>query len=350
VIDYNAMRYADSFLDNTWNLLRPVRDYSDCLPDSNKFEAGFNGLNYFPYDLRKLSSKGRGSSGKDFSLLRETPFGNTFTTNFAIKLIEKESLGKDDVTDFLSICYTATDYIGHRFGPSSFEMADAIFRLDKDIENLLKYVTDSLGKRNVLIYFTSAHGISEIPGVLESNRIPSGYFRQNQALQLLRSYLNAVYGEGDWVKGYQEKQIFLNRTLIEDAKIPLEDVQKKVARFIVQFSGVASAYPYSVFEASDFGNGNMKRIINDFSPQRSGDVIVTLNSGWVEKEDSYVASSNSPYEYDTHVPLIWYGWSINRATVNRKVNITDVAATLSSLCRIPLPNACSGEPMYELFR
>ena len=152
------------------------------------------------------------------------------------------------------------------------------------------------------------------------------------------------------MKGYQEKQIFLNRTLIEDAKIPLDEVQKKVARFIVQFSGVASAYPYSVFETSDFGNGNMKRIINDFSPQRSGDVIVTLNSGWVEKEDSYVASSNSPYEYDTHVPLIWYGWSMNRATITRKVNLTDIAATLSWLCKIPLPNACTGEPMYELFR
>jgi predicted AlkP superfamily pyrophosphatase or phosphodiesterase len=350
VTDFNAMRYPDSFLDNTWNLSRPAKDYSDCLPDSNKFEAGFNGINYFPYDLKKLSSKGRGSSGRDFSMLRETPFGNTLTTNFAIKLIEKEGLGKDDIPDFLSICYTATDYIGHRFGPSSVEMADAVFRLDHDIENLLKYVNDSLGKRNVLIYFTSAHGISEIPDVLASNRIPAGYFRQNQALQLLRSYLNAVYGEGDWVKGYQEKQIFLNRTLIEDAKIPLEEVQKKVARFIVQFSGVASAYPYSVFESSDFGNGNMKRIINDFSAQRSGDVIVTLNSGWVEKEDNYVASSNSPYEYDTHVPLIWYGWSINRATVTRKVNITDIAPTLSSLCKVPLPNACTGEPMFELFR
>jgi predicted AlkP superfamily pyrophosphatase or phosphodiesterase len=348
--DFNAMRYADAFLDNSWNLSRPPGDYSDCLPDSNKFEAGFNGVNYFPYDLKKLSSKGKGNSGRDFSILRETPFGNTFTTNFAIKLIEKEKLGKDNVTDFLSICYNATDYIGHRFGPSSVEMADAVFRLDRDIESLLKYVTDSLGKKNVLIYFTSAHGISEIPGVLESNRIPSGYFRQNQALQLLRSYLNAVYGEGDWVKGYQSKQIFLNRTLIEDAKIPLDEMQKKVARFIVQFSGVASAYPYSAFEASDFGNGNMERIMNDYSPQRSGDVIVTLNSGWVEKEDSYVASSNSPYEYDAHVPLIWYGWSINRATVTRKVNITDIAATLSSLCRIPLPNACTGEPMYELSR
>jgi predicted AlkP superfamily pyrophosphatase or phosphodiesterase len=350
VTDFNAMRYADMFLDNTWNMSRPASDYSDCLPDSNKFESGFNGLNYFPYDLKKLSSKGKGNSGKDYSILRETPFGNTLTTNFAIKLIEKENLGKDDVTDFLSICYTSTDYIGHRFGPSSVEMADAVFRLDKDVENLLKYVNDSLGKRNVLIYFTSAHGISEIPGVLESNRIPSGYFRPNQALQLLRSYLNAVYGEGDWVKGYQEKQIFLNRTLIEDAKKPLDEVQKKVARFIVQFTGVASAYPFSVFESGDFGNGNMKRIMNDYSPQRSGDVIVTLNSGWVEKEDDYVACSNSPYEYDTHVPLIWYGWSINRATVTRKVNITDIAATLSSLCRVPLPNACSGEPLFELFR
>jgi predicted AlkP superfamily pyrophosphatase or phosphodiesterase len=350
VTDFNAMRYADSFLDNSWSLSRPAKDYSDCLPDSNKYEEGFNGLNYFPYDLKKLSSKAKGNAGKNYSILRETPFGNTLTTNFAIKLIEKEKLGKDDITDFLSICYTATDYIGHKFGPSSVEMADAVFRLDRDVENLLKYVTDSLGKRNILIYFTSAHGISEIPGVLESNRIPSGYFKPNQALQLLRSYLNAVYGEGDWVKGYQEKQIFLNRTLIEDAKIPLDEVQKKVARFIVQFSGVATAYPYSVFETSDFGNGNLKKIINDFSPQRSGDVIVTLNSGWVEKEDSFVASSNSPYEYDTHVPLIWYGWSMNRATVTRKVNLTDIAATLSWLCKVPLPNACTGEPMYELFR
>ena len=79
-----------------------------------------------------------------------------------------KSLGKDDVTDYLSICYSATDYIGHRFGPSSVEMGDAILRLDDDIKNLLTYVNDSIGKKNVLIYFTAAHGISEIPAVLEN--------------------------------------------------------------------------------------------------------------------------------------------------------------------------------------
>lgn len=350
VTDFNALDLPASYLSNSWNLYRPAEEYSDCLPDSNVYESGFGGRNYFPYDLKKLGAKGSNNSRHDFSLLRETPFGNEFTTDFAIRLMEKEKLGKDDVTDYLSICYSSTDYIGRRFGPSSVEMGDAILRLDHDIADLLTFINDSLGKKNVLIYFTSAHGISEIPTVLEKNRIPSGYFKQNQALQLLRSYLNAVYGEGDWVKGYSEKQIFLNRTLIEDARIPLEEIQKKVARFLVQFSGVASAYPYSAFEANDFGNGNLKRIINNFSPQRSGDVIVTLNPGWVEKEGDYITNNNSPYEYDSHVPLIWYGWAVNRSTISRKVNMTDIAATLSLLSKVPIPNASTGEPLFELFR
>jgi predicted AlkP superfamily pyrophosphatase or phosphodiesterase len=350
VNDFNATGYSETYLNTTWSPLKQVSDYADCLPDSNKFESGFNGLNYFPYDLKKMSqTKGRNSS-RNFSLLRETPFADAFTTDFAIRLIDNEGMGRDDVTDFLAVCYSSTDYIGHRFGPSSVESADAILRLDKDIERLLNYLNDSIGKKNILVYFTSTHGISEIPEVLESNMIPAGYFVQNQALQLLRSYLNAVYGEGDWVKGFSERQVFLNRTLIEDARIPIEDIQKKVARFLIQFSGVASAYPYYAFEANDFGNGHLRRIINNFSPQRSGDVIVTLNPGWVEKDGDQLTNHNSPYEYDSHVPLIWYGWTVNRESVMRKVNMTDIAPTLSSLCKIPYPNACSGEPMSELFR
>jgi predicted AlkP superfamily pyrophosphatase or phosphodiesterase len=349
VNDFNALKLSDSYLNNTWTPLKDAASYSDCLPDSNSYEVGFKGKNYFPYDLKKMSTTGILNSKRDYSLLRETPFGNSYTADFATRLIREEQLGKDDITDFLSVSFSATDYIGHRFGPSSVEAADAILRLDEDISKLLKFLNDSIGKRNVLVYFTAAHGVCEIPAILEKNHIATGYFRQNQALQLLKSYLNAVYGQGDWVKGYYEKQFFLNRTLIEDAKIPLEEIQKKAARFLVQFSGVASAYPYSAFEANDFGNGNLKKIVNNFSPQRTGDVILTLNPGWVEKND-YVTDHNSPYEYDTHVPLIWYGWAINRATVTRKVNITDIAATLSSLCKVPSPNACTGEPLSELMR
>lgn len=350
VNDFNAMRRQEAYLNSSWTLLKEAEAYSTCLPDSNKFEKGFGGQNYFPYDLNKLSKSGGRNSDRNNAFLRETPFADALTTDFAIKLIEEEELGKDDITDFLSICYSSTDYIGHRFGPSSVETADAIFRLDKNIETLLNYLNDNLGKRNILVYFTSAHGVAELPQVMADNRVPSGYFMQNQALQLLRSYLNAVYGEGDWVKGFTERQVFLNRTLIEDARLQIEDVQKRTARFLNQFTGVASAYPYYAFEANDFGNGHLRKIINSFSAQRSGDVIITLLPGWVEAEEGHLTGHNSPYEYDSHVPLIWYGWTVNRSTVMRKVNLTDVAATLSSLCRIPYPNACTGEPMPELFR
>jgi predicted AlkP superfamily pyrophosphatase or phosphodiesterase len=350
VNDFNAMRYPETYLNSPWTPLRPVDIYKDCLPDTNGFERGFNGKNYFPYDLKKINQSEAKNTSRSFYLLRETPFSDTYTTNFAIKLIENEGLGLDDITDYLAVCYSSTDYIGHRFGPSSVEAGDAILRLDKDIESLLTWLNDKVGKKNFLIYFTAAHGVAEIPMVLEAKRIPAGYFNRNQALQLLRSYLNAVYGEGNWVKGYSENQIFLNRTLIEDARIQLEDIQKKVARFLNQFTGVASAYPYYAFEANDYSNGHLRKIVNNFSPQRSGDVIVTLNPGWVEKEDDSVTNHNSPYQYDSHVPLIWYGWTVNRETVLRKVNMTDIAPTLSSLCKVPYPNACSGEPMSELFR
>ncbi|MGI6339185.1 MAG: alkaline phosphatase family protein [Bacteroidales bacterium] len=350
VNDFNAMNYSEAYLNSVWNLLLSPQDYYDCLPDTSSIETGFGGRNSFPYDLKKISQQYKKGSTRDFSLLRETPFGNSLTTDFALKLIENERLGQDDITDFLSICYSATDYIGHRFGPSSVEAGDAILRLDKDIEKLIKYINENLGKRNVLIYFTAAHGVSEVPGVLESYRIPAGYFRQNQALQLLRSYLNAVYGEGNWVKGYSEKQIFLNRTLIEDARIPLEEVQKKAARFLIQFTGVASAYPYQAFYANDFGNGHLRKIVNNFSPQRSGDIIVTLHPGWVENEGTMLTDHNSPYEYDSHVSLIWYGWTVNRATVTRNVNMTDIAVTLSELCKVPYPNASTGHPLTELLR
>ncbi|MGQ9619998.1 MAG: alkaline phosphatase family protein [Bacteroidales bacterium] len=349
VNDFNSLKLSDSWLNTVWTPLKNPDAYNDCLPDSNSYEAGFNGICWFPYDLKKMRTKGIPDGRKDYILLRETPYGDSFTKDFAIRLIREEELGKDSVTDFLAVCFSSTDYIGHRFGPSSVEAADAIFRLDSDIAELVNYLNDSIGKKNVLVYLTASHGVSEIPAVLEKNRIPSGYFRNNQAIQLLKIYLNAVYGQGDWVKGYYQNQVYLNRTLLEDARISLDEVQKKVARFLMQHSGVATAIPLLVFETSGFSAvGPLQKALNNYIPQRSGDVLITLSPGWVEKTDNSVTGHNSPYDYDAHVPLIWYGWTVNRSTVARRINMTDIAPTLSVLCGIPLPNAATGEPIIEL--
>jgi len=348
--DLNALTMPGQYLNQPWTpLMDPLR-YPGCQIDSSGKERGFNGRTWFPYDLKTMSTEGKLLNVKrNLALLRETPFSDDFTTELAMRLISGEQLGQDDITDFLAINYTATDYIGHRFGPSSVETADAIVRLDKNIGLLLDMIDKNLGKKNVLVYFVSAHGVSEIPSVLEASRIPSGYFKVNQSLQLLRSYLNAIYGQGDWVKGFYDNQIFLNRALIEDADVSLEDIQKKVARFMVQFSGIASAVPCSSFEMSDFTGGILLKMSNSYTSQRSGDVMISLNPGWIEKNDN-ATGHNSPYEYDSHVPLIWYGWTASRASVTRNISIRDIAVTLSVLCKVPLPNAATGEPLQELFR
>jgi hypothetical protein len=350
LMDMNAMLLPGQYLNQPWKTLMDPSLYPGCQPDSNTLERGFNNQTWFPYDLKVLSTKGKlFDVRRDYSVLRETPFADDFTTELALRIIDNEQLGQDDITDYLAITYSATDYIGHRFGPSSVEASDALVRLDRNISLLLDKIDKTLGKKNVLVYFVSTHGISEIPAVLEKSHIPSGYFRLNQSLQLLRSYLNAVYGQGDWVKGFFDNQIYLNRSLIEDANIDLEDIQRKVARFMIQFSGIGTAVPSWAFEISDFSSGLLLKMNNNFSPQRSGDVIISLNPGWVEKTDN-VTGHNSPYEYDSHVPLLWYGWTANRASVTRSVTTRDIAVTLSVLCKVPLPNAATGEPLHELFR
>ncbi|MBS0011393.1 MAG: alkaline phosphatase family protein [Bacteroidales bacterium] len=350
--DFNSMDLAGTYLDGTWNTLLDIDRYSMCLPDTNKYEKGIDGRSVFPYDLKKMSRNERSGLFKkrrDYSLLEKVPASDTYTTDMAIRLIEEEDLGMDDITDFLSITFSATDHIGHHFGPSSVEMADAVLRLDRDIEHFMAYINDKFGKKNVLVYLTSAHGIAEIPGVLADKKIPSGSFRHNQALTLLRSYLNVIYGQGNWLKGYYEKQLYLNRTLIEDSGMELSEVQLISASFLTQFTGVANAVPGTVLANNEFTRGHYARMRNSFDPLRSGDVIINLEPAWVEN-DIRVSNHNSVYEYDSHIPLIWYGWTVNRSSITRKVSMNDLAATLAALCRVPFPNACTGEPVTELFR
>jgi hypothetical protein len=168
-------------------------------------------------------------------------------------------------------------------------------------------------------------------------------------MTLLKSYLNVIYGQGNWVRGYYEKQVYLNRTLIEDSGLELSDIQLIASRFLTQFTGVSNAVTATVISDNEFTRGHYAKMRNSFDPLRSGDIILNLEPAWVEN-DLRVTNHNSVYEYDSHVPLVWYGWKVNRANVTRRVNMNDLAATLSALCRVPFPNACIGEPLNELFR
>jgi len=347
-VDFNNKKLSELYLDRLWTTLLPLSEYTESLPDTNKYEKGFgNNQKCFPYDLSFLSKPTK--KERDYSILRSCPFGNTLTHDFAIAAVLGENLGKGKYTDFLSVSFSPTDYIGHRYGPLAVETEDAYLRLDKEIAHFIDFVETEIGKENVLIFLTADHGSSENPQYLIDNKLPGGVFKQYYALSLLKSYLNAVYGEGEWVLSFMNEQIFLNQSLIEDSKISLPEIQNKVANFMLQFNGVENAVTATTLQSNNFTKGIFMFMQNSFNQKRSGDVLINLEPGWIQDFD-YDIDHNTAYSYDTHVPLVWYGWKITHQTILREIHLTDIAPTISNILNIEYPSGCTGEPIDELFK
>jgi len=346
--NFNEKKLPDLYMTRRWETKFPLSDYANrCLPDNNKYETGIDGYKSFPYNLAEMGVVQNNKNKKKYNLLKYTPFGNTYTKDFAISTIVSDSLGKDDNTDLLMVSFSSTEFIGQSFGPESIELMDAFIRLDEDLEHFLNFLDQELGKQNILVFLTSDHGVAQNPDYLADKGIPVGFFSQNSALSLLKSYLNAVYGRGEWVKNYYAQQLYLNRDLIEDAKLNMADVQQKVAQFMLQFTGVANTVTATTLQTAYFPDGVFSKIQRSFNQKRSGDILINLDPGWIEKNGT-TTTHNSSYSYDTHVPLIWYGWKVKRATIFEPIDMVDIAPTISYFLNIASPNATVGKPIIGL--
>ena len=347
VNDFNEKKYQDTYLENTWTPLLPLEAYSESMLDNNPYETGFNGQITFPYELTRLSQ--REQDEPTYEVLMSTPWGNTYTKDLAIAAIVNEELGQREVTDWIHIGFNATKYLAERYSTWSLEMQDAYLRLDQDMAHLLEFLDQQLGLENVLIYVTADNALADDPRYLEESRIPSGFFNYRTSISLLRSYLNAIYGQGDWVSFYYAQQIYLNHQLIEDSRISLEEVQDRVARFMVQIHGVSNALQAYVLQRNNFTDGVYERIQNSYYQKRSGDVIIYLTPGWVEYS-SVGRTGFADFKYGPHVPLIFYGWKVNRVTIPDEVSPADIAATVAYFLEISMPENASGKVISDLVK
>jgi Uncharacterized proteins of the AP superfamily len=350
VKDFNKKKFADTYVEQSWETLLPLGSYQGqqlSAIDTTK-QNEVNDKRKSPMVIIQSLFKDK-QKNHDYNILTTTPYGITYTNDFATTAIVNENLGKDSSTDLLTIVFSSTGEICQKYGTNSVELEDAYYRLDRELAHLMSFLNENIGKENVLIVLTSDHGTPDTPGNLSTVRIPNGFFEPKASMALLRSYLSVTYGKGDWVKAYDQKQIYLNRTLIEDSNIKLSEFQEKVRDFMVQFTGVAGAATATTMVNAAFSQGNFYKMQNSFNDKRSGDIIFFLEPGWVERTEKPTAES-SPYSYDAHVPLIFYGWKIKRKSILTPVDIADVAPTTATLIDISWPNAATGKPLEELFQ
>lgn len=344
VVDVNSKKMPDTYLERSWEPMLPLEKYNEVLSDSSKYEFGIDGMyKTFPYNYQNITKTVR-----NYKLLTMIPEGNTLLNDLAVAALYGEELGKDEFTDFLFINYSVPEEVGKLYGPQSIEVQDLFLRLDKDLEHLIDVVEDLVGKNNCLIYLTSNHGVSEMPQYLQDQKMPAGNFKQYYMLALVKSYLKALYGDGDWILDFNNSQIYLNRSLIEDSQISLNEIREKIIDFIMNSAGIANAIGANQFQNIVFAEGMPVKMQNSYNQKRSGDIMIALKPGWIE-DIPYCTDHNSGYSCNTHVPLIWYGWKVKKQKVFSQINITDIAPTVSTALGTPPPPIVSGKVLENIF-
>lgn len=335
---FNASEAAEKYL-KVWDTYEPIETYTESGTDLNNFEHGFEGKETatFPYDLKKLKDENDG-----FSILKTTPYGNSLTVDFTVAALKGEALGQDETTDFLTVSFSATDYVGHNFGVNSKETEDTYIRLDRDLARLLKALDAQVGKGNYTLFLTADHGGIQVPAYLKSQRVSAGYFDTDALRAALTAFLGKEYGLDGLIENVSNNQIFFDYDLLKENNIPRENLQNSLKHFLLEYPKINRVYTREMLENADFVQGIAGKVQNGFHPRRSGDVAYVLKPSFISYSKKG-STHGSAYKYDTHVPLIFFGHGIEHGATTKHSNITDIAPTIAAMLGIAFPNGTTGE-------
>ena len=388
VVKFNQRGLATQYLSRPWTTLRPLAEYTESTPDNVSWEAAFKGESapVFPHNLPAISGVPASAALKDnkpgpaaqtaadgkntsatptagataanaatpnLGLLPSTPFGNSITTDMALEAIRAEQLGQRGATDFLALSYSSTDYVGHQFGPNSVEVEDTYLRLDQELARLFAVLDQTVGKGQALVFLSADHGAAHSPEFLKAHRLPSGVVGAALMRDTLQNRLVRRHGPGNWVLDYENQQVYLNHQLAADRKLRLSDLAEEVVQLLVQQPGVSRALTAEDVQKSHWDSGTLMYLENGYYPKRCGDVLVVLEPGWYESytyPGSKGTTHGASWAYDTHVPLLFWGWHVKHGESAAPVNVVDIAATLARLLHIQEPSGCSGVPLLEVLK
>lgn len=338
VNSFNNSGFISTYI-REWNTLYDINSYNESRSDDNKFEKSFKGdpSVTFPYDLNKLKDLNDG-----YDMLKETPFGNSLTTDFAIEAISNEKLGKDQYTDVLTISYSSTDYIGHNFGVDAKETQDAYLRLDLEIERLLNFLDIHVGKNEYTLFLTADHGAAKIPAYLNSIGVKSQNIEEGTVKNILNDVLFKSFGSNQLISKIMNSQIYLNDNTINSLNLNLDIIEKIIINTLSQLDFIDKVYTSNEIINGNFESGYELLIQNGYNIPRSGDIIFKLKENVISYGNKGT-THGSGYSYDTHVPLIFFGKKIVQGESNVKTKITDIAPTIAKLLGLKKLSDSTGE-------
>lgn len=344
VDQFNGQKLPEKYLKQDWNTLYDIRTYVQSTKDDTPYEGMFEGETapVFPKKTSQMISE-------NYSVLTSTPYGNSFTLEMAMAAVKNEKLGQGEVTDMLAVSLSATDYVGHKFGPNAIETEDTYLRLDRDLGNFFSYLDKTIGKGNYLVFLTADHGAAHNIKFMNDNKIPSIKWLTSKLQKDMNDHFEKLYNVKDVILSMMNTQVHFNYKAIKDNKLD----EAAIRKFCVDYLKTDPDIAY-VIDLDRIGDAPVpaeikNRVINGYNSDRSGGIQIIPKPARFST-GSYGTSHSAWNPYDSHIPLVWMGWGIENGRTNRQTHMTDIAPTVAALLRIQMPNGAIGHPIEEVIK
>ena len=345
VSNYNNQHRVDSLYTKGWNLSLAKAIYeANCDQDQNDYESTPLGKEQkvFPYSLSQFI-------GKDYGKIASTPLGNTLLADLAEQAIINEKMGQDDITDLLAISFSSPDYIGHSFGPDSWETMDGYIKLDATLAKLFAVLDKQVGKNNYTVFLTADHAVAHVPGFSKKHQLPGGNISEEQLKKDLGNYIASKGFDAKLISTIREYNVHFNGTLMETLGIERARLVQLCKQFLEKQSDILQVVDARNAATAPLPATLRERIANGFNAQRAGDLFIVTKSGYV---DGYATGTSHGvlYNYDAHIPLLFWGKGIQHKVVNTPTYMTDIAPTITTLLGIQMPSGAIGKPIVEVLK
>lgn len=342
---FNQENHCFSYFGKKWERLLPESAYARSEPDDAPYEKSPYGTR-FPYTLNGGEDK---PGPKFIAQFEASPMANDHLVNLAKAVIENEKLGADETTDLLTISFSANDLLGHAMGPYSQEVQDMTLRTDRTLAELFSYLDKKIGLDQIVIALTADHGVAPVPEQVSA----LGYGGRVEAKPIgdaVTAALNQRFGEEKWVIQTVNGNVYLDESAIARRKLDAAEVESIAAQAVTKLKGINMVFTRSDIITGKLPNNAIARsVANGFHAQRNGNLVIVTEPFYFVGESS-TTTHGSPYKYDTHVPVIFYGAGIAAGSFHSVSSPADIAPTLAALLKLETPSNSVGTILTEAIK
>jgi predicted AlkP superfamily pyrophosphatase or phosphodiesterase len=298
-------------------------------------------IGLFPHAMKGLTD----NRNDAFGLWRESPFADAYIGRMAVALVDAFALGQRDRTDFLGVGFSATDTVGHPFGPDSRELEDTVARLDDAVGALIRHLDAKVGRANYVLAFSADHGVAPMPVTMGGGLVASDDVRERIEVVLTRHFGKAPTR---WVIAGGSQPTLADGAMARLAAQPA--IMAEVERAAESVPGVERLLRTDTLSEQS-RDPLIRMAALSHMPGRSGDFVIVPKRNWLIAGRAGLAgtSHGSPYEYDRNVPLVLLGGAIKAGRYDRAATPADIAPTLARIANVQMPKA-EGRVLQEALR